>query len=104
MRFKYLILFILVALLSFLSIIYFNYSFRVDMHKVFIHAFNKITFKEKKYIKYQDKINKGYLSSKFGDHKFTKIKLEEKNFNIPLGYIEVFKNNILFMRSDGNLI
>jgi len=100
---KCIYLLILFSLSVFLAC-FFNYNFKIYLHKLLIINYDKLTLKEKKYEKYQNKINQGYLSSKFGELKLTKIKLSEKDFNIPLGYIELIENDIVFFRTDGDLI
>tara|TARA_B110000238_G_scaffold97901_1_gene106632 strand:- start:176 stop:1432 length:1257 start_codon:yes stop_codon:yes gene_type:complete len=101
---KYIYIIILFSLSVFSAFLIFDYSFKVNVHKLLITSYDKLISKEKKYEIYQDKIDQGYLSSKFGELKLTKIKLSEKDFNVPLGYIELVKNNIVFFRTDGDLI
>ena len=101
---KYIYLIILFSSIIFVTFLFYDYRFKINLHKFLITSYDKLTLKEKKYEKYKDKIDQGYLSSKFGELKFTKIKLNEKDFNVPLGYIELIKNNIIFFRTNGDLI
>ena len=81
-----------------------NYEYQNKILKSLLISYEKITFKESKYRKLEKKINEeNIIVSKFGNLKFKKVKLIERDSNQPLGYLEIIKDEIIYLAANGDM-
>ena len=100
------ILYILISFL-FLSLVLFyfsNYSNKIKLTKTFILAYDLLTFKKQQYQSLHSQIKQNLLLSKFGELKLDLIKLDERDFYKPLGYLEIINNEIIYLAANGELL
>tara|TARA_B110000971_G_C19982618_1_gene488069 strand:- start:1058 stop:1486 length:429 start_codon:yes stop_codon:yes gene_type:complete len=99
------ILFILIGFFSITSFFYFsNYINEIKIKKTFIIAYDLLTFKKQQYQSLHSQIKQNLLLSKFGELKLDLIKLNERDFYKPLGYLEIINNEIIYLAANGELL
>lgn len=101
---KFLLTLSLLFLLSATLFLFIDYEKKINVQKSFIKIYEFITFKEKKYINLEKKIDKNLLSSKFDKLKINLIKLNKRDFDKPLGYLETIKKHIIYLGANGDLL
>ena len=81
-----------------------NYESQNKVLKSLLLSYEKITFKESKYKQLKKKIDEeNIIVSKFGNLKLKKVKLIERDSNIPLGYLEIIKDEIIYLTASGDI-
>ena len=81
-----------------------NYSNEIKIKKTFIIAYDLLTFKKQQYQSLHSQIKQNLLLSKFGELKLDLIKLNERDFYKPLGYLEIINNEIIYLAANGELL
>ena len=92
------------AILSQASYFFLDFSYKVKIKKVFIHASDFLTFKAQKYKNLNEQLSKNLLLSKYGELKLNKINLDKRDFEKPLGYLDSIKKDIIYLAANGELL